>query len=85
MLADAKIPITFRDYSIATACFVQNRTLLVQDKWKTPYELMFGRKPNIFFLEAFGCPVMILNSSDYLGKFESKTDDGFLFRILFCF
>ncbi|KAK1421788.1 hypothetical protein QVD17_24420 [Tagetes erecta] len=28
MLADAKIPITFWDEAIATACFVQNRTLL---------------------------------------------------------
>ncbi|KAK1429938.1 hypothetical protein QVD17_12293 [Tagetes erecta] len=77
MLADAKIPITFWDEAIATACFVQNRTLLVQDKQKTSYELLFGRKPNISYLKAFGCPVSILNLSDHLGKFESKSDDGF--------
>ncbi|KAK1406136.1 hypothetical protein QVD17_41423 [Tagetes erecta] len=77
MLADAKIPITFWDEAIATACFVQNRTLLVQDKQKTSYELLFGRKPNISYLKAFGCPVTILNLNDHLGKFESKSDDGF--------
>jgi len=77
MIADAKIPITFLDEAIATACFVQNRTLLVQDKHKTPYELMFGRKPNISYLKAFGCPVTILNLSDQLGKFEPKSYDGF--------
>ena len=57
MLADAKIPITFWDEAIATAYFVQNQTLIVQDKWKTPYELMFGRKPNIFFLK----PLVVLS------------------------
>ncbi|KAK1415024.1 hypothetical protein QVD17_30793 [Tagetes erecta] len=77
MLADAKIPITFWDEAIATACFVQNRTLLVQDKQKTSYELLFGRKPNISYLKAFGCPVSILNLNEHLGKFESKSDDGF--------
>ncbi|KAK1429792.1 hypothetical protein QVD17_12023 [Tagetes erecta] len=77
MLADAKIPITFWDEAIATACFVQNRTLLVQDKHKTSYELLFGRKLNISYLKAFGCPVSILNLSDHLGKFVSKSDDGF--------
>ncbi|KAK1415001.1 hypothetical protein QVD17_30770 [Tagetes erecta] len=77
MLADAKILITFWDEAIATSCFVQNRTLLVQDKHKTSYELLFGRKPNISYLKAFGCPVSILNFSDHLGKFESKSDDGF--------
>ncbi|KAK1424407.1 hypothetical protein QVD17_19736 [Tagetes erecta] len=77
MLADAKIPITFWDEAIATACFVQNRTLLVNDKKKTSYELLFGRKPNISYLKAFGCPVSILNLNDHLGKFESKSDDGF--------
>ncbi|KAK1441343.1 hypothetical protein QVD17_07191 [Tagetes erecta] len=77
MLADAKIPITFWDEAIATACFVQNRTLLVHDKKKTSYELLFGRKPNISYLKAFGCPVSILNLNDHLGKFESKSDDGF--------
>ncbi|KAK1427855.1 hypothetical protein QVD17_16553 [Tagetes erecta] len=77
MLADAKIPITFWDEAIATACFVQNRTLLVQDKQKTSYELLFGRKPNISYLKAFGCPVTVLNLNDHLGKFESKSDDGF--------
>ncbi|KAK1414965.1 hypothetical protein QVD17_30731 [Tagetes erecta] len=77
MLADAKIPITFWDEAIATACFVQNRTLLVQDKNKTSYELLFIRKPNISYLKAFGCPVSILNLNAHLRKFESKSDDGF--------
>ncbi|KAK1441043.1 hypothetical protein QVD17_06879 [Tagetes erecta] len=75
MLADAKISITFWDEAIATACFVQNRTLLVQDKHKTSYELLFGRKPNISYLKAFGCPVSILNLSDHLGKTKKESGD----------
>nr|GEX92297.1 putative ribonuclease H-like domain-containing protein [Tanacetum cinerariifolium] len=45
---------------------------------KTPYELLFGKIPNIRHLKPFGCQLTILNSSDHLGKFEGKANDGFL-------
>nr|GEU84460.1 retrovirus-related Pol polyprotein from transposon TNT 1-94 [Tanacetum cinerariifolium] len=45
---------------------------------KTPYELLFGKVPNINYLKPFGCQVTILNTSDYLGKFEGKANKGFL-------
>nr|GEV00202.1 ribonuclease H-like domain-containing protein [Tanacetum cinerariifolium] len=34
--------------------------------------------PNIRHLKPFGCQVTILNTSDQLGKFEGKANDGFL-------
>ncbi|GKA34652.1 putative ribonuclease H-like domain-containing protein, partial [Tanacetum coccineum] len=34
--------------------------------------------PQISHLKPFGCQVTILNTSDYLGKFEGKADDGYL-------
>nr|GFA23252.1 putative ribonuclease H-like domain-containing protein [Tanacetum cinerariifolium] len=45
---------------------------------KTPYELLSRKIPNISHLKPFGCQVTILNTSDHLGKFEGKTNEGFL-------
>ncbi|GKD91843.1 putative ribonuclease H-like domain-containing protein, partial [Tanacetum coccineum] len=39
-----------------------------------------GKVPNISHLKPFGCLVTILNTSDHLGKFEGKADEGFLVR-----
>ncbi|GJX68279.1 ribonuclease H-like domain-containing protein [Tanacetum coccineum] len=33
--------------------------------------------PLIDFMKPFGCPITILNTRDYLGKFEGKADEGF--------
>ncbi|GKA35495.1 putative ribonuclease H-like domain-containing protein [Tanacetum coccineum] len=38
---------------------------------------MKGRKPVLSFIRPFGCPVTILNTSDHLGKFDGKADEGF--------
>nr|GFB45683.1 retrovirus-related Pol polyprotein from transposon TNT 1-94 [Tanacetum cinerariifolium] len=45
---------------------------------KTPYELPSGKVPNIRHLKPFRCQVTIINTSDHLGKFEGKANDGFL-------
>nr|GEW17701.1 putative reverse transcriptase domain, ribonuclease H-like domain, aspartic peptidase domain protein [Tanacetum cinerariifolium] len=63
---------------VNTACYVQNRVLVIKPYNKTPYELLLGRSPNIDFMKPFGCPVTILNTLNHLGKFERKVDDGFL-------
>nr|GEX38291.1 hypothetical protein [Tanacetum cinerariifolium] len=44
---------------------------------KTPYELIHGRPPLIDFMKPFGCPVIILNIKDNLGKFNGKADEGY--------
>nr|GEW81095.1 hypothetical protein [Tanacetum cinerariifolium] len=65
----------------------KNRTLIEAAKTmvlvtkphnKTPYELLIGRAPIISFVRPFGCPVTILNTLDYLGKFDGKANEGFL-------
>ncbi|KAI3669454.1 hypothetical protein L6452_40690 [Arctium lappa] len=78
LLADSKLPITFWAEAVNTACYVQNRVLVVKPKNKTPYELLNKRKPFIGFFKPFGCPCTILNTKSHLGKFDSKADDGFL-------
>ncbi|GKA59461.1 ribonuclease H-like domain-containing protein, partial [Tanacetum coccineum] len=77
MLADSKLPTTFWAEAVNTACYVQNRVLVIKPHNKTPYELFLGRKPALSFMRPFGCPVTILNTLDHLGKFDGKSDDGF--------
>ncbi|GKC61921.1 putative ribonuclease H-like domain-containing protein [Tanacetum coccineum] len=36
-----------------------------------------GRTPALSFMRPFGCLVTILNTLDYLGKFDGKSDKGF--------
>jgi hypothetical protein len=77
MLADSKLPITFWAEAVNTACYVQNRVLIVQPHNKTSYELFRCRTPAIGFLRPFGCHVTILNTLDHLRKFDGKADEGF--------
>ncbi|GJZ43542.1 ribonuclease H-like domain-containing protein [Tanacetum coccineum] len=77
MLADSKLPTTFWAEAVSTACYVQNRVLVVKPHNKTPYELFRGFKPTLSFMRPFGCHVTILNTLDSLGKFDGKSDEGF--------
>ncbi|GJR91872.1 putative ribonuclease H-like domain-containing protein [Tanacetum coccineum] len=43
MLADSKLPTTFWPEAVSTACYVQNRVLVVKPHNKTPYELFHGK------------------------------------------
>ncbi|GJS01026.1 putative ribonuclease H-like domain-containing protein [Tanacetum coccineum] len=77
MLADSKLPTTFWAEAVNTACYVQNRVLVIKPHNKTPYELFLGTKPALSFMRPFGCLVIILNTIDHLGKFDGKADEGF--------
>nr|GEY48933.1 ribonuclease H-like domain-containing protein [Tanacetum cinerariifolium] len=77
MLADFKLPTTFWAEAVNTACYVQKRVLVVKPYNKTPYELFHDRTPALSFMRLFGCTVTILNTKDYLGKFDGKADEGF--------
>ncbi|GJY79222.1 retrovirus-related pol polyprotein from transposon TNT 1-94 [Tanacetum coccineum] len=49
----------------------KNRTL--QEMRKTPYELLRGRKPTLDYFRVFGSKCFILNTNDYLTKFDPKS------------
>ncbi|GJV95294.1 putative ribonuclease H-like domain-containing protein [Tanacetum coccineum] len=78
MLEDSFLPNTFWAEAISTACYVLNRVLVTKPQNKTPYELITGKIPIISYIRPFGCHVTILNTIDHLGKFEEKSDEGFL-------
>ncbi|GJU27601.1 putative ribonuclease H-like domain-containing protein [Tanacetum coccineum] len=77
VLADSKLPTTFWAEAVNTACYVQNRVLVIKPHNKTPYELFLVRKPALSLMRPFRCPVTILNTIDHLGKFDGNADEGF--------
>ncbi|GJT05611.1 putative ribonuclease H-like domain-containing protein [Tanacetum coccineum] len=78
MLADLFLPNTFWAEAFSTACYVLNRILVTKPQNKTPYDLIIGKIQIISYIRPFGCHVTILNTIDHLGKFEGKSDEGFL-------
>ncbi|GKC12950.1 putative ribonuclease H-like domain-containing protein [Tanacetum coccineum] len=78
MLADSLLPIPFWAEAVNTVCYVLNRVLVTKPQNKTPYELLIGNSPSISFMRPFGCPLTILNTLDSLGKFDGKSDEGYL-------
>nr|GFA01943.1 hypothetical protein [Tanacetum cinerariifolium] len=76
MLADSLLPTIFWTEAAATACYVLNRVLVTKPHDKTPYELLTGDKPSISYLKPFGCHVTILYTSNPLGKFDKKSNEG---------
>ncbi|GKD34422.1 putative ribonuclease H-like domain-containing protein [Tanacetum coccineum] len=47
MLADSKLPITFWAKAVNTACYVQNRVLVIKPHNKTPYELFLDLRVKV--------------------------------------
>ncbi|GJX89347.1 retrovirus-related pol polyprotein from transposon TNT 1-94 [Tanacetum coccineum] len=78
MLADSFLPNTFWAEAVSTTCYVLNRVFVTKPQNKRPYELITGKIPIISYIRPFGCHVTILNTIDHLGKFEKKSDEGFL-------
>nr|GEV54943.1 retrovirus-related Pol polyprotein from transposon TNT 1-94 [Tanacetum cinerariifolium] len=77
MLNNAKLPKQFLGEAVNTACYTQNRSIIVKRYGKTAYDVFRGRSPNISYFHVFRCPIHIHNHKDHLGKFDEKADDGF--------
>nr|GEZ25144.1 ribonuclease H-like domain-containing protein [Tanacetum cinerariifolium] len=54
------------------------RVLVTSPHNKTPYALLTGNIPSVSHFKPFGCHVAILNTSDHLGKFDGKVDEGYI-------
>ncbi|GKC22708.1 retrovirus-related pol polyprotein from transposon TNT 1-94 [Tanacetum coccineum] len=60
--------------AVATACYIQNRSLIHIRHNKTPYELVYDKKPDLPFLRIFGALCYPTNDSEDLGKLKAKAD-----------
>ncbi|GJU35166.1 putative ribonuclease H-like domain-containing protein [Tanacetum coccineum] len=66
-----------KQFILLAMCKMSGR---VKPLTKTPYELFHGKTPTLSFMRPFGCPVTILNTIDYLSKFDGKADESFFVR-----
>nr|GFB73203.1 retrovirus-related Pol polyprotein from transposon TNT 1-94 [Tanacetum cinerariifolium] len=80
MLSIAKVPLFFWAEAIETACFTQNRSLLIPRHEKTPYHIINDRKPSVKFFHIFGSVCYIVRDGENLDKMKEKGDECIFVR-----
>ncbi|GJU70350.1 retrovirus-related pol polyprotein from transposon TNT 1-94, partial [Tanacetum coccineum] len=78
MLNEQLLPQKFWCNAVDTSTYILNRILIRVILRKTPYELLRGRKPTLDYFRVFGSNFFILNTKDYLTKFDPKSYKGIL-------
>ncbi|GJY60946.1 retrovirus-related pol polyprotein from transposon TNT 1-94 [Tanacetum coccineum] len=76
MLNEQSLPQKFWCNAVDTSTYILNRILIRAILGKTPYELFRGRKPTLDYFRVFGSMCFILNTKDYLTKFDPKSYAG---------
>ncbi|GKD37825.1 retrovirus-related pol polyprotein from transposon TNT 1-94, partial [Tanacetum coccineum] len=76
MLNEQSIPQKFWCNAVDTSTYILNRILIRPFLGKTPYELFKGKKPSLEYFKVFGSKCFILNTKDYLTKFDPKSTEG---------
>nr|GFC25433.1 integrase, catalytic region, zinc finger, CCHC-type, peptidase aspartic, catalytic [Tanacetum cinerariifolium] len=80
MLSAAKVPLFFWAEAIATACFTQNRSLVIPRHEKTPYHIINNRKPSVKFFHIFGYICYIVRDVENLDKMKEIGDECIFVR-----
>ncbi|GJU01201.1 retrovirus-related pol polyprotein from transposon TNT 1-94 [Tanacetum coccineum] len=73
MLNEQSLPQKFWCNAVDTSTYILNRIVIKAILEKTPYELLRGRKPTLDYFRVFGSKFVILNTKDYLTKFDPKS------------
>ncbi|GJR94112.1 retrovirus-related pol polyprotein from transposon TNT 1-94 [Tanacetum coccineum] len=76
MLIYVKAPLFLWAEAVATACYTQNRSIIRRRHRKTPYELLYDRKPDLSYLHVFGVLCYPNSNSEDLGKLQAKAYIG---------
>nr|GEU83735.1 retrovirus-related Pol polyprotein from transposon TNT 1-94 [Tanacetum cinerariifolium] len=76
ILNEQSIPQKFWCNVVDILTYNLNRILIRAILGKTPYELLKGRKPNLDYFRVFGIKCFILNTKDYLTKFDPESYEG---------
>nr|GEV52281.1 hypothetical protein [Tanacetum cinerariifolium] len=78
MLSASKLPLFFWAEAIVTACYTQNRSIIILNHDKTAYHIINGRKPLIKHLHIFGCTCYLTRDGENLNKMKEKGDSCIL-------
>ncbi|GJR11816.1 retrovirus-related pol polyprotein from transposon TNT 1-94 [Tanacetum coccineum] len=79
MLSASKLPLFFWTEAIATACYTQNRSIIILTHEKTAYHIINDMKPSIRHLHIFGCTCYLTRDGENLDKMKEKGDPCILF------
>ncbi|GJS71241.1 retrovirus-related pol polyprotein from transposon TNT 1-94 [Tanacetum coccineum] len=74
MLSASKLPLFFWAEAIATACYTQNRSIIILTHEKTAYHITNDRKPLIKHLHIFCCTCYLTRYGENLDKMKEKGD-----------
>ncbi|GJX84549.1 retrovirus-related pol polyprotein from transposon TNT 1-94 [Tanacetum coccineum] len=74
MLSASKLPLFFWAEAIATACYTQNRSIIIPKHEKTTYHIINDRKPLIKHLHIFGCTCYLTRDGENLDNMKEKGD-----------
>nr|GEU44149.1 retrovirus-related Pol polyprotein from transposon TNT 1-94 [Tanacetum cinerariifolium] len=78
MLSASKLSLFFWAEAIATACYTQNRSIIIPTHEKTAYHIINDRKPSIKHLYMFGCICYLTRDGENLDKMKEKGDQCIL-------
>ncbi|GJZ57564.1 retrovirus-related pol polyprotein from transposon TNT 1-94, partial [Tanacetum coccineum] len=74
MLSASKLPLFFWAEAITTACYTQNKSIIILTHEKTAYHIINDRKPSIVHLHIFGCTCYLTRDGENLDKMKEKGD-----------
>nr|GFB38611.1 hypothetical protein [Tanacetum cinerariifolium] len=77
-LVASQLPLFFWAEAIATACYTQNRSIIIPTHGKIPYHIINDRKPSIKHLYIFCCICYITRDGKNLDKMKEKGDQCIL-------
>lgn len=72
LMFHANLPLKFWTYSLLMATFIINRLPTPVFQWLTPFEKLFGHKPDYTLIRTFGSLCYIANTKPHKTKFESR-------------
>nr|GFA43477.1 hypothetical protein [Tanacetum cinerariifolium] len=72
MLSASKLLLFFWDEAIATACYTQNRSIIIPTHEKRAYHIINDRKPSIKHLHIFGYTCYLTRDGENLDKIKEK-------------
>jgi transposase InsO family protein len=70
LLKSKNLPNMFWGEAVTTAVYLLNRALTKSVTHKTPYEVFYGRKPNVAHLRTFGCIGHVKKATPHLTKLQ---------------
>ncbi|GJY60273.1 retrovirus-related pol polyprotein from transposon TNT 1-94 [Tanacetum coccineum] len=80
MLSSSKLPLFFWAKAIATACYTQNKSIIIPTHEKMAYHISNDRKPSIKHLHIFGCTCYLTRDGENLDKMKEKGDSCILIK-----